>query len=275
MTSSSSTTSQQNEWIEKFARFGYGAKGIVYCLTGFIAMTAAFGTGNTNDTDKGSIISIIMAQPLGKILLGAVAVGLVGYVVWRGIEAIKDPHHEGTDGKGIIKRLGYAISALAYAAIAFSAFRTLVKGSSSGGESTQQTLIEKLLEQPYGQWVLGIIALIILIRGIMQIRKALSGKYRKGLKESEIPTKFKEILIKTGEAGYIARGVVWGVISFLFFRAAYFSNSDSAGSTEDALGLVKTDFGPYVLGFIALGLFCYGFFFILQGLYIKINVSGD
>jgi hypothetical protein len=36
-------------WVEKLARFGYAAKGIVYAIVGVLAVQAAFGTGRQND----------------------------------------------------------------------------------------------------------------------------------------------------------------------------------------------------------------------------------
>lgn len=268
------STSTQNEWIENFARFGYAAKGVVYCLLGILAVTAAFGSGSTDNTDKENILSLIMGQPFGKFLLAVVAIGLSGYAMWRGIEAFKDPHNHGKSTKAIFKRIGYSISAIVYVGIAFSAFKIIFNGSQGdgGGGSSQQALIGKLLEQPFGQWLVGIVALIILLRGIQQVVKAVSGKYRKGLKERKIDNKYKRLLVRSGEAGYIARGLVWGIVAFLFFRAAIHANAGEAGSTEDALGFIHSDFGPWILATIALGLFCYGIFFILQAIYVRIPV---
>lgn len=267
------SVNSKSDWIEGFARIGYASKGIVYCLLGILAVIAAFGSGSTDDTNKTNILNIILGQPFGKIILGIVAVGLIGYVMWRAIETIKDPHNHGNSGKGLLTRAGYAVSAIVYAAISYSAFKLIINGSEGGDNGDiRQTAVAKLLEQPFGQWLVGLVALGIFIRGAQQIIKAVSGKYRKGIKESKINNQYKELLIKTGEVGYIARGIVWGLIAFLFMRAAIFSDANEAGSTDDALGLVQTDFGPWVLTAIALGLFCYGVFFMVKAKFSRVEV---
>ncbi|KAJ1498924.1 hypothetical protein HMI54_012266, partial [Coelomomyces lativittatus] len=72
---------------------------IVYILLGILAVMAAFGNGNTKDTGKSDVFQFILDQPFGKVLLFIVAFGLLGYVVWRLVEAIKDPHSHGNKAK--------------------------------------------------------------------------------------------------------------------------------------------------------------------------------
>lgn len=266
--------SKNKNLIIKLARFGYITKGIVYCLVGVLASMAAFGSGSTKNSDRNGVINFIMDQPFGQILLGIVSIGLLGYVMWRVIETVKDPHDHGNGAKGLITRAGYAISALVYAGLSLYVFRLLLTGERSNGNGeTQRTLVQKVLEFPFGEWIVGIIAAIIFIRGFQQIYKALSGKYKKDLKEERINPDYRDLVVRSGAVGSIARGAVWGVIAFFFFNAATNGNSDEIGGTGNALGFLASDFGPWVLGFIAVGLVCYGIFKILQGLYLRMNVE--
>jgi Domain of Unknown Function (DUF1206) len=80
-------------WIERLARFGYLAYGVVYVLVGVLALQAAFGGGGGAPGQEGALRSILLAplgkvllgletlarQPFGPYLLGAVAAGLVAY----------------------------------------------------------------------------------------------------------------------------------------------------------------------------------------------------
>jgi hypothetical protein len=70
------------KWIERLARFGYAAKGIVYILVGFLAFQAAFNWGGRVTGTKGAFFTIA-SQPFGRVMLFLVAVGLLGYVIWR------------------------------------------------------------------------------------------------------------------------------------------------------------------------------------------------
>lgn len=85
-----------NSWIERLARFRYATKKMVYFIAGLLAMQFAFGVGNKTVGTSGTL-QIIVTQPFGKFLLSVVAVGLIGYVVWRFTQAFIDPEHQGTD----------------------------------------------------------------------------------------------------------------------------------------------------------------------------------
>lgn len=261
----------KNKWIENFARWGYAAKGIVYCLLGVLALIAAFGSGSSKNTEKQDIFNLILEQPFGKFLLGAVAVGLLGYVMWRLIEVFKDPHNHGKKIKGIVVRIGYLISALVYFSFSVIAIK-LILGNGGGGNSsnTQQTLLSKIMNYEAGVWAVGVVAIIFIIRGIQQIAKAFSGKFRKDIQEGKIGRKYRTLLVRAGSAGYISRGIVWGIVGYLFLKAAINSNPSEAGDTSNALELLENH-GSWVLGTVAAGLICYGVFKILEALYKRFN----
>ncbi len=125
-----------SSWIERLARFGYAAKGVVYVIVGILSAQAAFGAGGKT-TDTQGALEAIVAQPFGKVLLSLTGIGLLGYVLWRFVEAIKDPENKGNQAKGIFQRLGYGISGVIYASLALSAFQ-IVLGSGGGGGTSKQ-----------------------------------------------------------------------------------------------------------------------------------------
>jgi hypothetical protein len=61
--------------MEKLARWGYAAKGMVYFIIGLLAAQAAFTTGGKTTDSEGALVELLR-QPFGKFLLGAIAVGL-------------------------------------------------------------------------------------------------------------------------------------------------------------------------------------------------------
>src|ERR671913_1675933 len=116
-------------WMERLARLGYATEGAVYALIGLLAAGAAFGTGG-HATGQHGAFEVVAESPFGSVLLGLIAVGFLGYALWRSVQAIADPDREGTDVKALGKRVGYGASALIYAGLAFSAVG-LVFGSAS------------------------------------------------------------------------------------------------------------------------------------------------
>src|SRR4051794_30426572 len=81
-------------FVEKFARFGFAAKGVVYAVVGALAAMAAFGYGGETTNSRGAL-NTIGSQPFGKILLGIIALGLIGFALWQFISAIEDPENQG------------------------------------------------------------------------------------------------------------------------------------------------------------------------------------
>jgi hypothetical protein len=274
---SSAVPASRAHWITTFARLGLSAKGVVYCLVGLMAFLAAFEIGgkNTQDTGKSAIFQFILEQPFGKILLGLVAVGLLCFAMWRFIEAFMDTEHKGTEAKGIGRRIGYAFSGAVYVGLAFYAAKAaLGSGSNQGGSNSQQTLVQELLQKPFGQWLVGAIALGIIGMGLYQIYRAYSGKYLKKIQANRLRPDVQKLLLRSGKIGYTARGIVWGIIGFLFMKAALHANSSEAGNTQDAFSFLEdSSYGSILLGAVALGLICYGIFMFVRAKCEVINTT--
>ena len=256
------------EWIEKFARFGIAAKGAVYILIGVLAAMAAFGQGGSTGGQKNAF-EWVLKQPFGQILLGLVIIGLLGYVVWRMIMAFKDPDGYGTDAKAMVKRAGFFFSGLTYLFFAFSAARLLipeVMGSGSGGGG-RETLIAKALQQPFGQILVGIFAAIVIGKGIFQLYRGITGKFKEHVNERTMSHDEHSVYTRTGRVGYIARGIVFGILGFFLIQAAIQSDASEAGGTGEALNFLSKSGGPYIMGAVALGLVAYGIFMFVKSKY--------
>jgi hypothetical protein len=93
-------------WMERLARLGYATEGAMYTLIGLLAAGVAFGTGGHATGQRGAL-EIIAVSPLGGVLVGLIALGFLGYALWRGVQAIADPDGEGTEVKALGKRIGY------------------------------------------------------------------------------------------------------------------------------------------------------------------------
>lgn len=274
---SSQLSSTQPQWVKRFARLGLAAKGVVYCLVGVLAFMAAFEIGGQSerDLDKRGVFRFILEQPFGQVLLALVAIGLVCYTLWRFTQAFLDNEHEGTDAQGIGRRLGYAFSGLVYGFLSYGSFR-MVLGSrgSQGGGISRQTLVREVLQKPFGQWLIGLVGLCIIGVGLYQIYRALSGKYLKKVQTAAIKSELKELIIRSGKIGYIARGIVWGLIGYLFIKAAMAANASEAGGSNRAFAFLENaSYGSFLLGAVAVGLFCYGMFMFVRARYEVISTS--
>lgn len=270
------TQKHAGEWVEIYARIGIAAKGLVYILVGTLAAMTIFTNGGKNEGRQGAL-ELIIEQPFGKILLGATVIALLGYVSWRMIQTFVDPDDKGNDTEGIMKRAGFFISGLVYLFFAFSGIRMLFPGggSSNGGNGEgggRQLLVAKALEQPFGQWLVGIGAALVIGKGVFQLYKAYTGKFKKNIKEGGMSEQQRQTFMHAGRIGYTARGIVMGILGYFLIRAAMNANPNEAQGTEAALSFISTSSGsgPYLMAAVALGLVCYGLFMFVKARYRKI-----
>lgn len=255
---------------EKFARFGIATKGLVYILIGGLTALAAFGRGGQT-TDSSGVLAFLGSQAYGKVLLIVTAIGLTGYVFFRFYQAIKDPEARGTGTRGIVIRLGYAGSGVFYGLLAFSAIST-VMGSGSSGKSNE-SMIGMLLSKPFGQVLVGLVAVILFGKALYQFYKAYSGKHGEQVTASGLDSRTRNMVFKAGKIGYTSRGLVIGIVAVLTFRAAFTANSGAGGGTKEAFSLMQNEFGSVVLGIIALGLLVYGMFMLVKARYKRMDID--
>ena len=77
-------------WVEYLSRLGLVVRGIIYFVPGVLALEWAAGRPHRTMSQAGTI-DIIGHQPLGRLLLAVVAVGLAGYSAWGLVRAVFDP----------------------------------------------------------------------------------------------------------------------------------------------------------------------------------------
>ena len=238
------------------ARIGYAAEGVVYGVLGVLALMVAFGEANGRLTDSKGAIEAIGDQPLGTFLLWATAVGLLCYAVWNAVCAALDPEHKGSDGKGLVKRIGYGASALGHVALSFYAAQ-LAYGSRASGHG--QTWVARLLHVPFGEVLIGLVGAVAIGFGVAQIYIAAKGKVGHQYASAALDPTIKRVSHRVARIGVLARGLVFPVIGSSLIAAAWHHDPGEASGFGEALGsLARGPFGAWLLTFVAAGLFAYG-----------------
>lgn len=69
----------EDKWATRFGRFGFAARGIVFCIIGFFLVLAAYQTDAAETRGFGGALHAVERQPFGAWLLGLVAAGFVSY----------------------------------------------------------------------------------------------------------------------------------------------------------------------------------------------------
>ena len=262
-----------SKWMIMFARCGYAAKGVVYLIIGGIAAQVAIGAGGAV-TDQKGVLHTIIEQPFGHFLLGVVAVGLFGFALWCFIQAVFDTEGKGTTAKGLIARIGYAAVGITYAALAYGAFQ-LVVGSGSGGKGSNASAQDGtalLLKQPFGPALVIIVGLLVLGVACYLFYTAYAAKFQAQLNLATLPAQVKKLIIAVGRAGYAALGVVTIIIGIFLIVAAFQNNASKAIGLDGVLQeLAHQTFGQVLLGVVAVGLFAYGIYSLVEARYRRVG----
>ncbi|MGV3539863.1 MAG: DUF1206 domain-containing protein [Rufibacter sp.] len=258
--------------IERYAKAGYVAKGFVYILVGILTAMAALGIGGKIASNSDAFLEI-KKMPGGGFILGILAAGLIGYSLWRFIQALLDTEAKGNKAKGIGKRLAYAFSGLIYASLAYLAFMIGTHSKTNNNStSKEQDLLSELLQKPFGKWLAIIIGIATIGNGLYQLKKAYSKSFLKDV--HGLPRDKFDFLAKSGQAGFAARGLVFTIIGGLFVKAAWHQNPSEAEGTKGAFTFLGTSpFGSWLLTVVALGLVGYGLFMFVRAKYSDISLN--
>lgn len=255
--------------VETFARLGYGARGVVYCLVGALALLAAIGSGGRTEGSRGAL-QTVLAQPFGQFWLILIALGLFGFCAWRILEALTDADKRGSDMKGWGVRGAHLVGGFIYAGLALSALNlALGRGSGGSEDRAAQDWTAWLMSQPFGQWLVGLVGLAVAGAGLAFLVKAWRGNVAERLL---LPADKRTWICTLGRAGFAARGVVFLLIGgFLGLAALHASSSEAHGLGGALQALQQQPYGWVLLALTALGLLAFGLFGLVQARYRHID----
>lgn len=242
--------------FETFARLGFLARGTVYMLLGYLALTTAGGEGAT------SVLQAIEDMPAGAVLLAAMAVGLVGYGLFRLATAALDLENAGRGAKGVANRIGQAASGLAHLVLAWIAVSLAMGDGGGGGGGGEGEAARTAMTYPGGEALVLAVGIGFVLGGIEQLIRAWTSKFMRHLKAGA-PRQVEWL----GRAGYAARGVVFLILGWQILKAA---TGDRAGRLgfEPALAALGEIGWAYTL--VALGLILFGLFSLALAIYHRI-----
>lgn len=250
------------------ASAGYIAKGVIYITIGWLSLLTTLGMGGQNaGTDE--VIRTIALWPFGTLLIGLLGIGLLAYVLWRLAQAWWDLEHKGNSVKGIVQRLGFAISGTLYVALAWQCVTLLVRSLASGGDnsSTSQQTAE-LLDYPGDVFVLFGLGIAFIGVGLHQLLRAWKRHYRRNWHVEDMPNGPLPILESIARLGLASRGIVFGIIGAFLCIAAIEVDPDNAQGLGGVLDtLAEQPYGRWLLGGVAVGLMAYGLYCFINAGY--------
>jgi hypothetical protein len=253
-------------------RFGHGAKGMLYGLIGLFVVNDLIHDQPVVSGSQGVLTSLVR-QPLGSIMLGLFSVGLLGYVLWRFIQAGLDPGHTSDiSPRRVVQRLGYAISGFTYLGLAYAAGR-LALGLAVDFDDTVEDLAAVLFEREIGPWVLLGVGFSVIVVGLTYIYGAYTGSYISDLSQ-DLYKSARRWAVNIGKVGIVARGVGFILIGAYLVKAGYTVDADQAGDLGNVFDqLDDQPLGEVWLAAISFGFIAYATYMIVAAFYRKFPSS--
>lgn len=252
--------------VRWYMRLGHGTKGVFYGLIGLFALNDII---HDQPIVSGSeaVLADLERWPLGSGILGLLAFGLLGYVLWRLIQASIDPgQSEALNVRQVLQRCGYVASGLTYLGVAQSAAK-LSLNLVVDFNDTIEDLASVLFEREVGPWMLFGAGLGVVAVGCLYIYGAVSGGYISDF-HRDLNRPVRRWAVVIGKVGITARGVGFVLIGAYLIKAAYLVDDESAGGLGNVFDELDEEFlGEYWLGAIAFGFLAYAVYMIIAACY--------
>ncbi|HEX3932103.1 MAG TPA: DUF1206 domain-containing protein [Nocardioides sp.] len=247
---------RRSPWSERALRVGMVAYGVVHLTIAWLGIELALGDHSGAASRNGALRQLAQ-QPLGRIVVWVVAVGMFLLVAYKLLEAVVDAGAE--DGaKEVVAPVTDVGKAIVYGTLGVSAVHVAV-GSGSRTRTTDYTAT--LMDQPYGRWLVGAVGVAIIGYGGYLCHRGWSEKFLEHLDPRGRSGRTGTAYRWFGKLGHLAKGVAIAVVGVLFVYAAIDHRAKRSGGLDRALHTVlHQPFGPVLLFAISVGIGCYGLF---------------
>lgn len=257
-------------FLTAVARTGYVAKGMIYFLVGLLSLQTAIGLGGDTPSTTQALEQII-SRPFGSILLVGIIIGLLAYSSWRILQAIFDPEDR---EKGVqtwfFRGIDFLTGCL-YISMSYAAWQILRGLHATSSDDSTEVWVGKILELPYGKWLVIFCAIVIFITAFYQFYAAWIASFDYSFDSKRMSPFERNTLRWLGRIGFFAWGIVYIMVAIMFYRAAITFDAEEAGGLAKALhSLREQPFGIWILGITAGGLIIYGIYLLILSYYHKV-----
>ena len=253
------------DWALPVMRTGYAGRGMTYVVVAGISLFAIWQGGQAVGT--GEALASLERSSWGLVLLSAIGVGLICYMGWRLLDAALDLEDYGTDGKGLIARIGMVVTGLVHGALGAVAIGLAANGQSSGGGDEGSGIAkatEAVMSAPFGVFLVGFAGLCTIGAGIYYLHKAWKQTYLEKLMANEFTRNWNGAL----RAGVAAQGVVVTIVGVFLTYAALTANPNEAGGLGETFAwLSEQAYGRILVTALCLGLLGFALFLFVNAAY--------
>lgn len=247
---------RRDDWSERVGRVGMVIYGLVHLAVAVLALELALGH-QSNASTNGAMATLAQ-HSYGPLILWLIGIGMLLLVVWRAVQTMAAfKEFDGLEAWwNAAIRVGTGV---VYGYLGYLALRYAVgAGSSSSGA---QSATARLMDLTFGQWLVGLVGLVVLGFGVGMIIRGITGQFLEILdREGRHGTSGRTYRI-VGAIGHAAKGVAFGIVGVLVGYAALTHDPRKSGGLDQALhAVLGQPYGPLLLVVIAVGIACYGLF---------------
>jgi hypothetical protein len=265
------TAARHPRWLEWLTRIGYVARGVVYLLVGGTGLFVAVGL---SERAQGSsdVIRLLAGLPMGRLLIAALTVGLVGYSLLSFVAAVRAPEGEG-GARGVLARAADAIAGTVYAALAALAVRLLADPTADTGSASEQ-LAARLLAMSGGRVVMALAGLATACAGLYLGYRAVALPVTSQLERRRVAPTVVRAVVRLARVGLAARAILFVLCGALLLRAGWSGEPRRVGGLGDALDtLADAPGGPAIVGAVALGCVAYGAYQLAKARWRRVRLA--
>lgn len=248
--------------LTTLARGGFVVLGILHILIGWIAVRIATGSSGSGDEASNSgALATIAEAPGGQFILWVAVIALAALGLWQLSQLLA--------GDDLKERAKGAAMAVVYFSLALTTSTFARGGSSSDGE-TATDVTATVLSQPWGVVLVVVAGLVVLGAGVYNLWKGATRDFRKDLEAGAGSGQVGTAILIAGTAGYVARGIAFGILGVLIIIAGWAHDPEQAAGLDSALRtLGEQPFGSVLLIIVGIGLILYGAYSIARARYVR------
>jgi Domain of Unknown Function (DUF1206) len=262
-------------WLRLVSQFGLVSRAVVYLLVGYLTMRIALGVnGRSGEPASGTgAVQEAARHAWGQVSLALLAAGFAGYSLTQLVEVIFRPRDVSSAVHRWRQRVISSSGCLLYAAFCVSTVSLLVAGRrpdrTPTSEQRQDTAVSAaLLGTGLGRLVLLLTGILVVIAGVEIGRRSVRLTFQERFTTRLSAKPFGIVVRALGAVGCVARATVFVLVGVFVTKAAVLGEPRELKGVDATLrSVARSHYGPITLGALAIGLFAYGLYCLLEARY--------
>jgi hypothetical protein len=255
--------------LTHLARSGLIAYGVLHLLIAYLAVRTAWQLRGA-DADQTGALQTVADGPGGHLLLWVIGLGMLALALWQAGEVLLwwrgllDRAHRLRTAVVCAKCL---TKALVYAVLGVTALLFAV-GAGYEADERLRDLTDETLDVPGGAVLVGVVAVGVVAVGVYTLVRGVTGGFMKDIDLPAAPDRWEPLIEGIGRVGYVAKGIAFGLVGVLLWRAAHSADASTATGLDGALtAIAGVTAGPWLLTAVAAGFAAFGVYALARARY--------